>query len=75
MEGHELAVLKGAIRTLQMNGFPPILFECWDVPQLKEPIWDFLTKLGYTISTASSIEMYIAYHNKPKALNNQETMV
>ena len=75
VEGHELAVLKGAIRTLQMNGFPPILFECWDVPELKEPIWDFLTKLGYTISTASSTEMYIAYHNKPKALNSQETMV
>jgi|TARA_E500000318_G_scaffold72652_1_gene67296 FkbM family methyltransferase len=61
VEGHELEVLKGAIRTLQMNGFPPILFECWDIPELKEPLWNYLNSMGYSISNASSEEMYIAY--------------
>ena len=61
VEGHELEVLKGAIRTIQMNGFPPILFECWDIPELKEPLWNFLNSMGYNISNASSPEMYIAY--------------
>jgi len=61
VEGHELEVLKGALRTIQMNGFPPILFECWDIPELKEPLWNFLNSMGYNISNASSPEMYIAY--------------
>ena len=29
VEGYELAVLKGAVTTLQNNGYPPILFESW----------------------------------------------
>lgn len=30
VEGHEKEVLQGAIKTIQNNNYPPILFESWD---------------------------------------------
>ena len=64
VEGHELKVLKGAEKTLQANDFPPILFECWDIPELKGKLFKYLQDRGYSVSNASSPEMYIAYKDK-----------
>lgn len=64
VEGHEYEVLQGAKRTIIQNEYPPIIFECWDIPELKERLWAFLKDMGYSISTASSLEMYIAHKEK-----------
>jgi len=60
VEGHELEVLKGSTQTLQNNGYPPILFECWSIPELQEPLWKFLHEQGYIVSTTHEPEMFIA---------------
>ena len=56
VEGHEEYVLRGAVKTLERNGYPPILFESWpdrytDVPakQIRESLFQFIQSLGYTI--------------------------
>jgi FkbM family methyltransferase len=57
VEGHEEFVLRGAIRTLVNNGYPPILFESWperctDVPakSIRESLFAFIESLGYKIT-------------------------
>ena len=65
VEGHELEVLRGATQTLINNGYPPLLFECWDNPTLKEPLWAFLKELDYIIeNVGNSTEMFIAHTEK-----------
>ena len=64
VEGHEYEVLQGAKRTIIQNGYPPILFECWNIPELKEKLFIYLQDMGYSVSNASSPEMYIAYKEK-----------
>lgn len=56
VEGHEEYVLRGALKTLSDNNYPPILFESWpermtDVPakQIRESLFRFIESLGYTI--------------------------
>jgi FkbM family methyltransferase len=52
VEGGELAVLRGAVETLQRNDYPKILFEAWPdewYAERKVELFDFLKKLGYTI--------------------------
>jgi len=52
VEGHELAVLRGAKETIKRNGHPPLLFEAWAdewyQPQ-KQALFDYITQdLKYT---------------------------
>jgi len=59
VEGHELQVLKGAVKTLESNDYPPILFESWSendgiklkVPavQLRNDLFSFINSLEYKI--------------------------
>jgi hypothetical protein len=56
VEGHEECVLRGAVKTLEANGWPKILFESWpercsDVPakEIRKSLFDFLGSLGYKI--------------------------
>jgi FkbM family methyltransferase len=65
VEGHELEVLRGATQTLRNNGYPPLLFECWDNPNWKDPLWSFLKELDYVIeNVGNSKEMFIAHKEK-----------
>jgi FkbM family methyltransferase len=56
VEGYELNVLKGAINTIRNNGFPPIIFECWNwkFKEKKQEVFNFLQDLGYSIKTMDS---------------------
>jgi FkbM family methyltransferase len=56
VEGHEEFVLRGAVKTLEQNDYPPILFESWperytDVPakKLRESLFQFIESLGYKV--------------------------
>jgi FkbM family methyltransferase len=56
VEGHEEFVLRGAVKTLEINNYPPILFESWperytDVPakEIRESLFEFIKSIGYTI--------------------------
>jgi FkbM family methyltransferase len=54
-EGFDLEVLKGAVKTIKNNKYPPILFELWKVnsysmtQEKHDEMSDFLTGLGYEI--------------------------
>ncbi len=52
VEGWELEVLKGSIKTLEKSGWPKIIFEAWPDAWFKpekQKIFNFLNKLGYKI--------------------------
>jgi hypothetical protein len=54
VEGMELNVLKGGLKTLKDNNYPPIIFESWKhkewfLPRRQELI-TFLELNGYTIT-------------------------
>jgi FkbM family methyltransferase len=69
VEGFELNVLKGAVKFLENNNYPPILFEAWDLEWFaseKEDLLKFISYLGYEISLNIKDE-YVAQH--PKNLN------
>lgn len=55
-EGFDLQVLKGGLKTIIDNNYPPILFENWDVgfwdgwtKEKHDMLNNFLTSIGYTI--------------------------
>ena len=69
VEGHEEFVLRGAVKTIEANGYPPILFESWperytDVPakEIKDSLFTFIKSLGYTITqvTGGTDDMFLA---------------
>lgn len=68
VEGCELAFLRGAVTTLEENGFPPIFFEQW----LKKPWFadraketnDFLLNMGYEIQFLGDHDEAYAQHPK-----------
>jgi len=69
VEGHEEFVLRGAVKTLEANGWPKILFESWperlaDVPakKMRESLFAFLKQLGYRIKQVNcgTDDMFIA---------------
>ena len=72
VEGYELDVLKGAVKTLVRNNYPSILFECnymigchpdnlkETFESAQEKLFVFLEDLGYSISRIKGSEMYIA---------------
>ena len=72
VEGHEEYVLRGSVKTLEANGYPPILFESWpersvDVPakKIKDGLFTFIGSLGYTITQVhgGTDDMFVATHN------------
>ena len=60
VEDNESFVLQGAMKTLSLSGFPPILFECNDQTK-NENLFDILKKMLYNIVTLSGVHnMYLA---------------
>lgn len=58
VEGHEEFVLRGAVKTLEENNYPKILFESWPpryeangIPatQIRKSLFDYLTSLEYKV--------------------------
>jgi FkbM family methyltransferase len=66
VEGHELEVLKGGVKTLKANNYPPIIFEAWNWKPWFEPkrkeLFTFLEKMGYQITEGGNNN--IAQHPK-----------
>ena len=52
VEGHELAVLYGAHKTIEENNYPPIIFESWTwkFPEKRAKLIAYLEDLGYEIT-------------------------
>lgn len=52
VEGHELEVLNGAHKTLELNGYPPIIFESWTwkFEDKRKALFTYLKDLGYEIT-------------------------
>lgn len=64
VEGHELAVLRGATQFLERHQFPPLLFEAWNFDWYKaerEALLAFVQQLGYQITLFGNAD-YIAQH-------------
>lgn len=71
VEGMELAVIRGALKTLIDNEYPPIFFEAWTFkewfqPKRKELI-EFLESLGYKITQLG--ENNLAQHTSKPMYN------
>jgi FkbM family methyltransferase len=76
VEGHEIHVLKGALKTLEKNNWPPILFESWDewretrehmIPasKLRSELFQFLNNIGYSIvPVGNNSEIFLAEFNR-----------
>jgi len=71
VEGHEEFVIRGAVKTLEANGWPKILFESWperytDVPakKMRESLFEFLGLIGYKIRqiNGGTDDMFLAEH-------------
>jgi FkbM family methyltransferase len=54
VEGHELEVIKGGIKTIKNNNYPPIIFEAWNWKPWFEPkrkaLFEYLRGHGYDIT-------------------------
>jgi FkbM family methyltransferase len=70
VEGLELAVLIGAQKTLERNGFPPILFEAWANKEWFQPrrqeLFEYIESIGYEIANIGQDN--IAQHSSNKVL-------
>lgn len=67
VEGVEIEVLEGAVETLKRNGYPKLMFECWQgewFEQKKQSLFSYLTSLGYSriIKINGTQDMYLAEH-------------
>ena len=63
VEGAEIDVLKGAVKTLRESGYPPILFEAWSdswFDQEREKLMDYVKSLKYNIRKVYKDNMYLA---------------
>ncbi len=64
IEGHELDALKGGLNFLKSNGYPPIIFECWDFDWFadsKRKLFSYFNEIGYEdISTDIGYSNYLA---------------
>jgi len=71
VEGMELSVLRGALKTLIKNEYPPIFFEAWTSKQWFQPkreeLIGFLEDLGYQITNLG--ENNIAQHSSKHIIN------
>jgi FkbM family methyltransferase len=66
VEGHELAVFKGAVNFLERTNYPPLLFEAWSFDWFhdeREELLTFVKNLGYEITLLGKID-YFAQHPK-----------
>jgi len=64
VEGHEISVLKGAVKTLKNNNYPMLAFESWDDPWAKDiqnELLDYVLSLGYVCVHIGDSE-YVACH-------------
>ena len=52
VEGHEIAVLEGAIKTIKQNK-PKILIEVWNRPKRQKEFLDFMKKIHYKVKKIS----------------------
>lgn len=62
VEGLELRVIKGMHKTLEDNGYPPILFECSELPEFADQraeLMEHVQNLGYKIERVS-LDNYLA---------------
>jgi FkbM family methyltransferase len=54
VEGHELEVLKGGIKTIKANNYPPIIFEAWTwkpwYQEKRTALFEYLQGHGYEIT-------------------------
>lgn len=63
VEGSERDVLQGALKTLEKNNYPPILFEAWNddwYSDEKVNLMAYLTELGYKIEILFYTNMFLA---------------
>lgn len=64
VEGAELDVIKGSVKTLKKSGYPPIIFEAWPdswFASQKKELFDYITKtFGYKIQNIYSNNMFLA---------------
>lgn len=68
VEGFEKEVLEGAVRTLENNNYPPILFESWgewkkdvDTKKLREDLFTWLSTHDYSITPIrNATDMFLA---------------
>lgn len=66
VEGAELDVLKGAVKTLENSHYPPIIFEVWPddwFHDQREELFSFLKQLGYQLRKIYSNNMFLASLN------------
>jgi FkbM family methyltransferase len=52
VEGHEISVLEGALKTIQRNK-PKILIEVWNRPKRQKEFMDFMKKINYKVKKIS----------------------
>ncbi|WP_431855460.1 FkbM family methyltransferase [Azospirillum sp.] len=73
VEGVELSVLRGADRTLRDCGYPPILFEIWDMNKLpglraaQEELFAHVGALGYAITVLG--DLALAQHRRTQPVH------
>jgi FkbM family methyltransferase len=71
VEGHELEVIKGGIKTIKANNYPPIIFEAWTwkpwYQEKRKSLLDYLKGHGYEIQQLG--ENNLAQHPKYKDKN------
>ena len=70
VEGYEERVIRGGLLTIISNGYPPILFECWEVGYMDmtqerhDSLFGLLQTLGYQIFEYwGDKETHLAIHN------------
>lgn len=65
VEGSELKVLKGAVKTLERSGWPKFIFEAWPdewYDTARTELTEFITSLGYEVTPISGYgNMYLAH--------------
>ena len=52
VEGHEIAVLEGALNTIKRNK-PKILIEVWNRPKRQKEFMEFMKKINYKVKKIS----------------------
>lgn len=80
VEGYELPVIKGAVKTLENNNYPPFIFEAWPTDWYKadrEKLINYIKSLGYKVHAITGVNnMYLASdHPKRPKLNKKENIV